>query len=75
MIEAYLQEREEHPHGVTASGLGVYIKTHGVLLEKGCLRQSFCAGTRWTLSMDGRYVIDVKDLDDTQCNPYCKRCG
>ena len=57
MIEAYLQEREEHPHGVTASGLGVYIKTHGVLLQRGFLRSGFCMGTRWTVSPDGRFII------------------
>ena len=57
MIEAYLQEREEHPHGVTASGLAVYIKTHGVLLQRGFLRSGFCMGTRWTVSPDGRLIV------------------
>ena len=66
MIDAYVQEREEcqHPHGVTASGLAVYIKSHGVLLQKGFLRSSFCAGARWTVSPDGRFVIDIPPDDN-----------
>jgi hypothetical protein len=59
MIQAYRRERAEDPRGLTASGLGVYIREHGVLLQKGFLGSKFLDGTPFELTPDGLLIRPI----------------
>ena len=57
LVEQYIRERTDHPHGLTASGLGVYIKVNGVSMQKNSLGEKFLKGTPYEISPDGRMIV------------------
>ena len=50
LIEEYQSERAQDLRGVTAAGLGVFIKEKGVQLAKGFLGSRFLDGTPFKIS-------------------------
>ena len=61
LIEEYQHERHEDPRGLTASGLGAFIKEKGVKLRKGYLQSHFMAFTPFKMSADGVKIIPPED--------------
>ena len=57
LVEQYLSERADHPHGLTAAGLGVYIKVHRVSMQRKSLGEKFLKGTPYEISPDGRMIV------------------
>ena len=57
LVEQYIRERTDHADGLTASGLGVYIKVHGVSMQKKSLGEKFLKGTPYEISPDGRMIV------------------
>ena len=59
LIQQYQLERDGDPRGLTAAGLGVFIKGRGVKLasKKGFLLSHFLRGTPFTMSSDGVTII------------------
>ena len=53
LIHDYQRAREHDVRGVTASGLAVYIKERGVLLQKGCLGSRFLERPHFKVTPDG----------------------
>jgi hypothetical protein len=59
LIQEYQLERHGDPRGLTAAGLGVFIKGKGVKLasKRGFLLSHFLRGTPFTMSSDGVMII------------------
>ena len=57
LVEQYIRGRTGHPDGLTASGLGVYIKVNGVSMQKNSLGEKFLKGTPYEISPDGRMIV------------------
>ena len=61
VIRAYQQERRGDPRGLTASGLGAFIKESGIKLRKGYLQSHFMACTPFKMAADGVKIIPLED--------------
>ena len=61
LIREYQHERHGDPRGLTASGLGTFIKEKGIKLRKGYLQSHFMAFTHFKMSADGVKIIPPED--------------
>ena len=61
LIREYQHERHGDPRGLTAPGLGAFIKEKGVKLRKGYLQSHFLHGTPFFMSTNGVKIIPLED--------------
>ena len=63
LIEEYQHERHGDARGLTASGLGAFLKGKGVKMQSrnGFLRSHFLPGTPFTMSYDGVMILPPSD--------------